>query len=120
MVKIMHVDNEPDTVSLVKTILESESFGVVTAYSGNECLEKLREEKVDLLLLDIMMPDLSGWDVFQRIEKMKHKPKVIFLSVIPISEERKAELMQNGIADYITKPFSPKDLVKKIKTALKK
>ena len=67
-----------------------------------------------------MMPDLSGWDVFQRIQKFKNKPKVIFLSVIPISEERKSELISNGVADYMTKPFSPKELVKRINQALKK
>lgn len=115
MVKIMHVDNEPDTLKLVKTILEKEGFNVVTALSGKECLGKLGEENPDLVLLDVMMPDMSGWDVYQRIRKMKKRPKVAFLSVIEVSKERRRALFNNGISDYITKPFDRADLVKRIK-----
>jgi len=111
----MHVDNEPDTIELVKFILTRAGFDFVPAYSGKECLDKLKIEDVDLVLLDIMMPDMSGWDVFQRIKNMKKRPKVAFLSVIDVSEERKKVLLKSGISDYITKPFDNEDLIKRVK-----
>lgn len=64
--KIMVVDDEPDTVDLVKLVLETEGFEVITAYSGSECLMKLDEEKPDAVLLDIMMPEMDGWEVFKK------------------------------------------------------
>jgi len=114
MVKIMHVDSEPDTVELVKRVLEKEGFEVVTAYSGKECLDKLKNEDVDLVLLDIMMSDMSGWDVYQRIKKMKNKPKVAFLSMIDVSGKRRRVLFKNGISSYIIKPFDNDDLIEKV------
>jgi CheY-like chemotaxis protein len=70
MKKIMVVDNEPDIVDLTRTVLEIGGYNVVLAYSGEECLKKIDEEKVDLILLDIMMPGMSGWDVFARDERL--------------------------------------------------
>ncbi len=115
MVVILHVDNEPDTVELVRVLMTREGFEFIAAYSGKECLEKLKNNKVDLVLLDIMMPDMSGWDVYRQINKMANMPKVAFLSVIDVSEERRHVLLESGIADYITKPFDNEDLVKKVK-----
>jgi DNA-binding response OmpR family regulator len=121
MHSIMSVDNEPDTVDLVKFILEKEGMEVTPAYSGKECLEKLANGKFELVLLDIMMPDMSGWDVFTNIKKMKDakKPKVAFLSAIDVSAERRKVLVKSGISDYITKPFDNDDLVKRVKSMLK-
>jgi two-component system response regulator VicR len=113
--KIMTVDNEPDTVEFVKMLLEKEGFNVVTAFSGRECLDKLKKNGVELVLLDIMMPDMSGWDVYTQIKKLSHRPKVAFLSAIDVSDERRKVLMKNGIADYITKPFDNDDLVNRVK-----
>ncbi len=114
MKKIMVVDNEPDIVDLTRTVLEVGGFNVVTASSGEECLRKLEDEPVDLILLDIMMPGMSGWDVFNRIKNMSINTKVAFLSVLEISDKRKQVLLNEGLADYIMKPFDKDTLLDRV------
>ena len=114
MKKIMVVDNEPDIVDLTRTVLELGGYNVVTAHSGEECLRLLEQEEVDLVLLDIMMPGMSGWDVFNRINKKSSNIKVAFLSVLEISDKRKQVLLDEGLADYIMKPFDKDTLLDKI------
>jgi two-component system response regulator VicR len=119
MKKIMVVDNEPDIVDLTRTVLEIGGYTVVTTYSGEECLRKLEKEKVDLVLLDIMMPGMSGWDVFNRIKKRNDDIKVAFMSVLEISDKRKQVLLDEGLADYIMKPFDKDGLLDRVDTILK-
>ena len=114
MRKIMVVDNEPDIVDLTRTVLELGGYNVVTAHSGEECLRKLEDEEVDLVLLDIMMPGMSGWDVFNRINRKSSKIKVAFLSVLEISDKRKQVLLDEGLADYIMKPFDKDTLLDRV------
>ncbi len=114
MKKIMVVDNEPDIVDLTRTVLEIGGYEVVPAYSGEECLRLLEREKVDLVLLDIMMPGMSGWDVFNRIKKKSDEIKVAFMSVLEISDKRKQVLLDEGLADYIMKPFDKDGLLDRI------
>ncbi len=114
MKKIMVVDNEPDIVDLTRTVLELGGYEVITAYSGEECLRQLEKEKVDLVLLDIMMPGMSGWDVFNRISKKSPDIKVAFMSVLEISDKRKQVLLEEGLADYIMKPFDKDSLLDRI------
>ena len=119
MKKIMVVDNEPDIVDLTRTVLEIGGYNVVPCYSGEECLRKLDKEQVDLVLLDIMMPGMSGWDVFNRIKKKNTNTKVAFMSVLEISEKRKNVLLEEGLADYIMKPFDKDTLLEKVDNILK-
>ncbi len=114
MKKIMVVDNEPDIVDLTRTVLELGGYQVVTAYSGEECIRLLEKEKVDLVLLDIMMPGMSGWDVFNRINKKSTQIKVAFMSVLEISDKRKQVLLDEGLADYIMKPFDKETLLNRV------
>lgn len=114
----MVVDNEPDTVELIKTILEEDGYGISTAYSGIECLDRFESEKPDLILLDLMMPDLSGWDTFNRIRKKDAKIKIAFISVLEVSADRREKLIMNGLSDYITKPFTADELSERIKKIL--
>jgi two-component system response regulator VicR len=114
MKKIMVVDNEPDIVDLTRTVLELGGYNVVAAYSGEECLRLLEKEKVDLVLLDIMMPGMSGWDVFNRINKKSNDIKVAFMSVLEISDRRKQVLLEEGLADYIMKPFDKDTLLDRV------
>ena len=113
MVKtIMVVDDEEDIRSTVKTILEKEGYNVVTAVSGDDCLEKLTEQKVDLILMDIMMP---GTPVGKIIPKIKNV-KIAYLSVVRTSEAEKEDLMKSkNIVDFIQKPFDISELVKRVK-----
>jgi len=119
MKKIMVVDNEPDIVDLTRTVLEIGGYNVVPAYSGEECLKKIDEEKVDLILLDIMMPGMSGWDVFNRINKKSPEIKIAFMSVLEISDKRKQVLLDEGLADYIMKPFDKDTLLDRVDHILK-
>ena len=114
MKKIMVVDNEPDIVDLTRTVLEIGGYNVIPAYSGEECLKKLDKNSVDLMLLDIMMPGMSGWDVFNRVKKKYSKMKVAFMSVLEISDKRKQVLLDEGLSDYIMKPFDKDSLLNKI------
>lgn len=119
MKKIMVVDNEPDIVDLTRTVLEIGGYSVVPAHSGEECLRLLEKEDVDLVLLDIMMPGMSGWDVFNRIKKKSDRIKVAFMSVLEISEKRKQVLLDEGLADYIMKPFDKDTLLDRVDKILK-
>jgi len=119
MKKIMVVDNEPDIVDLTRTVLELGGYNVITANSGEECLRLLEKEKVDLVLLDIMMPGMSGWDVFNRINNKKTNIKVAFMSVLEISDKRKQVLIEEGLADYIMKPFDKETLLNRVDKILK-
>ena len=114
MKKIMVVDNEPDIVDLTRTVLELGGYTVVPSYSGEEALRKLEKEKVDLVLLDIMMPGMSGWDVFNRIKKKNKDIKIAFMSVLDISDKRRQVLLEEGLADYIMKPFDKETLLQRV------
>ncbi|MCX9011200.1 MAG: response regulator [Candidatus Methanoperedens sp.] len=113
--KIMVVDDEPDTVDLVKLVLETEGFDVITAYSGSECLKKLEEEKVDAVLLDIMMPEMDGWEVFKKIKEKYEDLPVAMLTVRNQDIDKMLGLHVLKANDYITKPFGRKELVERVK-----
>lgn len=115
--KIMVVDDEENLVELVKAILENEGFEVITASDGKECLERLKTAKPDLILLDMMMPGMSGRETCERIRKdpKTKNLKVAFLTVARFSEVGKDILKKLNAMDYITKPFDNKDLVRRVK-----
>jgi DNA-binding response OmpR family regulator len=114
--KILYVEDNEDTALAVKVILDSGGFETELAYSGKEGIRKSREG-YDLILLDIMLPDMSGWDIFEKIKK-DGKTKFAFVSVIPVSAERMAELKRAGLSDYITKPFTKVELIERVKKIL--
>ncbi len=114
---ILYIEDNRDTASAVKAILEGAGFKTTLAYSGKEGIKKTKKG-FDLILLDIMLPDMSGWDIFEKLKNKK--TKFAFLSVIPVSKERMAELKKTGISDYITKPFTKTDLIKRIEKIIKK
>lgn len=119
--KIMVVDDEPDVVDLVKLVLESDGFRVVTAYSGKEALEKIGKEMPDLVLLDIMMPQMDGWEVYSRIRanpKTKDIP-VAMLTAKSQSIDKMIGLHVVQVDDYITKPFGRSELLERVKRILK-
>jgi DNA-binding response OmpR family regulator len=118
-IRILHVDDEADTLSVVKTILEKEGYEVVDVLSGKDALKDVELNGFSLIILDIMMPDMSGWDLFTRISDVKPGYKVIFLSIVDVSEERIKVLKESGIKDYIKKPFDKDDFVARVKKVLK-
>ena len=117
--KILVVGDEKDLVGLMTKILGFEGYNVTPAYNGYGCLEKIKEKEFDLVLLDIMMPGVIGWEVFNKVKKMRHDIKVVFVSILAISEDRKSKLINEGLTDYMTKPFSNDELVEVVNRALK-
>lgn len=113
--RILHVDNEPDILKAVRSILESEGYEVDNVSGGKACLKLLETKQYDLILLDIMMPDISGWDVFTHIMKTNPKQRVVFLSALEATPERIQALKNSGLADYITKPFDLEEFIQRIK-----
>ena len=120
--KIMVVDDEKSLLQLVDSILRQEGYDVIMAASGEECLEMLKTEKPDLILLDMMMPRLSGREVCERIrENPKTKDlKIAFLTVAQFSSTGKDILKKMHVLDYIAKPFDNTDLIRRIERALSK
>ena len=117
MKKIIYVEDDKDTADAVKTILEIAGYQVDIALCGKDGLIKIKHNKYDLALLDIMMPDMSGWDLYQKVKSKKMK--FAFLSALPVSSERLNELKKAGISDYITKPFTKKSLTDRVNKMLK-
>ena len=118
--KIMIVDDEPDVVDLVKIVLKSEGYEVVTANSGREALEKIGTEMPDLVLLDIMMPQMDGWEVYNHIKsnsKTKDIP-VAMLTAKSQSIDKMIGLHVVQVDDYITKPFGRAELLERVKKIL--
>ena len=121
MEKIMVVDDEVALVSLLTQMLEKEGFEVIQAHSGKECLEKLEVERPDLILLDIMMPGLSGWEVLEEIGKREdlNSIPVCMLTVKDLTEDTLTKESIKGLIDYVTKPFSREALISRIRGNLK-
>ena len=120
--KIMVVDDEPNIIELVTAVLETEGYEVIAASSGKECLNMLKGVRPDLILLDMMMPGMSGRET---CEKIRANPKtkdlkVVFLTVVRFSEVGKDILGKMDVVDYITKTFDNKELVNRVKKALAK
>jgi len=116
--KILHIDNGAESIKLVKTILEAEGHTVFTAWNEKSCLLLVKEELPNLVLLNAMIPDICAWELYQKIRKINNNTKVVFLSNIPISEERKQDLLRSGISDYIMNPFREEELVRKVNSIL--
>ncbi len=118
--KILVIEDEPAMVELVTLILKNRGFEVIGAVGGREGLDLIRSSKPDLVLLDLMMPDMSGWDVYQHMkadEEMKAIP-VIVVTAKAQSIDKVLGLHIAKVQDYITKPFSPNDLVASINKVL--
>lgn len=117
MVKVLVVDDEPDIRYMVRRILNGWGYDAEEAGSGKECLEKLREDRPDLILLDLIMPGMSGWDVLRKIkddEALKSIPVVMLTSVDPSAEEMMSKEF-NELTDYIIKPYASESLLTNVK-----
>lgn len=116
---LLVVDDETNVVELLKAIFQEEQFKIITAYSGKEALDVLKRVKPDLILLDIMMPGMSGFDVCEKIrENPKTKNiKIIFLTALKLSAIDEKYLKNLNTLDYIVKPFDNDELIKRIKKA---
>ena len=119
---ILCVEDEPEMIDLIRLILGRRGFEVKGATGGVEGLRMVREEKPDLVLLDLMMPDMDGWEVYQQIkadENTKGIP-VIVVTAKAQSIDKVLGLHIAKVDDYIAKPFSPQDLLNSIEKVLQK
>jgi DNA-binding response OmpR family regulator len=115
---ILVVDDEERLVSLLKAYLSQEGFRVITARNGREALYLARAEKPDLILLDIMMPEMDGHE-FMRMHRKERETPIILLTA-KIEEDDKVIGLELGADDYVTKPFSPRELVARVKAQLRR
>ncbi|MBN1189115.1 MAG: response regulator transcription factor [Dehalococcoidales bacterium] len=116
--KILVVDDESRMVQFISMNLKLEGFAVTTASNGFEALEKVTREMPDLVVLDIMMPDMDGFETLKKIRELSAVP-VIFLSVKNAPTDR-IKGLDLGADDYLTKPFEPLELVSRIKAVLRR
>ena len=116
--RILIVDDEQGIREVIKEYCKLENYTVIEAENGIEAIEKVKQEKIDIIVLDIMMPKLDGYSTLKEIKQIKNIP-VILLSA---RKEEFDKLMgfECGTDDYLTKPFSPRELIARIKAILKR
>ncbi len=120
VVKIVCIEDDPKTIDLVKLILKKEGFEVTGVINGRDGLAAIEEIRPDVVLLDLMMPDMDGWEVYQSMrasEVMKDIP-VIVLTAKAQSIDKVLGLHIAKVNDYITKPFSPSELIQSVRKVL--
>ncbi|MBW1946287.1 MAG: response regulator [Deltaproteobacteria bacterium] len=117
--KILIVDDEPSIIVPVQFLMEQNGYDVMVAFSGEEAMEIIAEKKVDLILLDIMLPVIDGFEVCQRVREnlQWNKIKIILLTALG-SDANVEKGLALGADAYITKPFSNVDIVEKVKELL--
>ncbi|MBU4266068.1 MAG: response regulator [Candidatus Altiarchaeales archaeon] len=117
--KIMVVDDDKATLMVVRAVLESANYEVVTAQSGEKCLNSVEKEKPDLILLDVRMPHMSGWDTFRGLKDkgIIDSTKVVMLTV---DDNPGGELLEfrDLLSGYILKPFEKDELIRRVEGIL--
>ena len=116
--RILVVDDERRMVGFIRLNLEQDGFEVIEAYNGTEALDRLRDSLPDLILLDVMMPDIDGFEVLRTIRELGQVP-VIMLTAKG-EEDDIVKGLELGADDYVTKPFSPRELVSRVKAVLRR
>ena len=113
---VMVVDDDPDILDMTRLVLEGGGYRVLPAGSGAEALRALEQSRPDLILLDINMPDMDGWQVL-RVLKVDERTTAIPVAMFSIKMEVRDRLhgLQEGAFDYITKPFSTDDLLQRVR-----
>ena len=118
--KIMVVDDETYIVELVKFNLEKEGFQVIVAYDGLSAMELVESETPDLIILDIMLPNMDGLEVCQALKRDSNYQSIPIIMLTARAEEIDTVLgLELGADDYIKKPFSPRELVARVKARLR-
>jgi len=118
---ILLIEDEENIIELVKYNLEKEGYGVLSALKGEEGLELARKKKPDLLILDLMLPEIDGFEI---CKILKQNSQTAYLPIIILTakgeEADKIVGLELGADDYVTKPFSPRELVARVKAILRR
>jgi DNA-binding response OmpR family regulator len=120
--KIVYIEDDPEMIDLVELILNRHGFSVTGAHGGRQGIDVVRQVNPDLILLDLMMPDLDGWDVYQQL-KADEATKAIPVIVITAKAQSIDKVLGLHIAkvdDYISKPFRPQELLDSVDRILNK
>ncbi|HSG44749.1 MAG TPA: response regulator transcription factor [Anaerolineales bacterium] len=115
---IMVVDDEKRLVSLVESYLTQEGYRIVSAYNGREALTVAQKEKPDLIVLDVMMPEMDGYE-FMRQHRAETNTPIIMLTA-RVDDDEKVIGLEVGADDYMTKPFRPRELVARVRALLRR
>jgi DNA-binding response OmpR family regulator len=118
--QVVCIEDEPEMIDLVRLILGRKGFELIGAVGGREGLETVRRVKPDLVLLDLMMPDMDGWEVYQQMkadDELKDIP-VIVVTAKAQSIDKVLGLHIAKVDDYVTKPFGPQELLESVNKVL--
>ncbi|WP_059172172.1 response regulator transcription factor [Bacillus sp. FJAT-27445] len=118
MVKILIVDDEKRIIEVLEAYLEREGYAIATADNGVDALKKARSENPDLMILDLMLPDISGEEVCRLVRKESEVP--ILMLTAKSGEDDKINGILMGADDYVTKPFSPREVVVRVQAILRR
>jgi len=117
--RILVVDDEPAIVDLVAMVLKYEKYDVVKAVTGQEALKAVNSERPDLIILDVMLPDMDGFAVAEQLQRLRSKTPIIFLTAKDDISDKVRGLTIGG-DDYITKPFAVEELLVRVQVALRR
>lgn len=118
--KILVVDDDKKTVDLIKLYLEKDGYRVLTAYDGSQALELARQKRPDLIVLDLMLPQVDGLDVCRTLRVRAESKVPIIMLTARTTEEDKLLGLDLGADDYVTKPFSPRELLARVRAVLRR
>ncbi len=116
--RVLVIEDEPDTVLLLKHLLRSAGYNVLGATSGQEALKKFSEVKPNLVLLDLMMPGMDGWETYRYLRQMTDVPVMILSAVT--NKEEVVRALRMGVDDYLTKPFINAEVVARVEAVLRR
>jgi DNA-binding response OmpR family regulator len=116
--RLVLADDDPDVAHIVDAHMRAGGFSTTLAFDGQQALEAVEREQPDVLILDLMMPKMTGFDVLHRIRALANKPRVIVLSA-RVREQDVTRAFDLGADDYMLKPFSPQELRARISRLLR-
>ena len=114
--KILIVDDDPDTCQLLQFLFQRSGYRTIAVTSGSQAIRQVENQSPDLVVLDVLMPEMDGWETFRRVRELSDSP-VLFLSALA-SAECAAQALQMGADDYLRKPYSNQELLARVETAL--
>ena len=118
--RILVVDDDREVVRLIRAYLEQAGYEVLVAYNGESAMHILRRERLDLVLLDLMLPDRDGWDITRIMRSdaiLQHTP--IIMLTARVSDTDKIVGLEMGADDYVTKPYNPREVVARVRARLR-
>jgi two-component system alkaline phosphatase synthesis response regulator PhoP len=118
--RILVVDDDHEVVRLMRGYLEQSGYTVLVAYNGQTAMHIIRRERPDLVLLDLMLPDLSGWEITRSVRAdpvLKHTPIIVLTA--RVNDADKIVGLELGADDYVTKPYNPREVVSRVRARLR-